>query len=229
MFDLVRRPTFDHTFREAWDAYVAVNRAFADAVAERAAPGEVVLVQDYQLDAGAGHGRRGPPRPPRRATSPTPRSAARTRSGCCPTDVAEALLRSMHAVPCGFHTERWARAYTGLGPRAPRSGRRTARRSRRRSVPTAPTSARSRHPTRPAPPSWSSTTAIHDRRMILRIDRIEPSKNIVRGFVAFDRLLVAHPEWRAQRRVRRVAQPVAASRSPSTSRTARRSRRPPTP
>ena len=34
------------------------------------------------------------------------------------------------------------------------------------------------------------------RRIILRVDRIELSKNIVRGMLAYEELLVAHPEWR---------------------------------
>lgn len=34
-----------------------------------------------------------------------------------------------------------------------------------------------------------------DRRLIVRIDRTDPSKNIVRGFRAFGRLLEDHPEW----------------------------------
>jgi trehalose 6-phosphate synthase len=33
-------------------------------------------------------------------------------------------------------------------------------------------------------------------RLILRVDRTDPSKNIVRGLKAFDRLLEEHPEWR---------------------------------
>ncbi len=39
---------------------------------------------------------------------------------------------------------------------------------------------------------------IGDRRLILRIDRMEPSKNIVRGFQAFEELLANHPEHRRQ-------------------------------
>jgi trehalose 6-phosphate synthase len=35
-----------------------------------------------------------------------------------------------------------------------------------------------------------------DRLLLLRSDRVEPSKNIVRGFLAFDRLLEQAPEWR---------------------------------
>jgi len=34
--------------------------------------------------------------------------------------------------------------------------------------------------------------------LIVRIDRIEPSKNIVRGFLAFDELLEVHPEYRGK-------------------------------
>ncbi len=33
-----------------------------------------------------------------------------------------------------------------------------------------------------------------DRRLILRVDRTDPSKNIVRGFRAFDVMLSEHPE-----------------------------------
>jgi trehalose 6-phosphate synthase len=32
--------------------------------------------------------------------------------------------------------------------------------------------------------------------MVLRVDRIDPSKNIVRGFLAYDLLLETRPEWR---------------------------------
>ncbi|HEX2978993.1 MAG TPA: trehalose-6-phosphate synthase [Anaerolineaceae bacterium] len=39
-------------------------------------------------------------------------------------------------------------------------------------------------------------TQLADRRLILRIDRTEPSKNIVRGFEAFEELLDQHPEHR---------------------------------
>ena len=66
---------------------------------------------------------------------------------------------------------------------------------------------------------------VGDRKLILRSDRIEPSKNIVRGFLAFDRLLDEHPEWRE--RVVFVAMLNRRGRAcPSTRRTARRSSRP---
>lgn len=40
--------------------------------------------------------------------------------------------------------------------------------------------------------------AIGDHRLILRVDRIEPSKNILRGLEAFRALLVNHPEHRGR-------------------------------
>jgi trehalose 6-phosphate synthase len=44
--DVVAKPEFH---REWWDAYVAVNRRFAETAAQVAAPGATVWVQDYQL------------------------------------------------------------------------------------------------------------------------------------------------------------------------------------
>ena len=38
------------------------------------------------------------------------------------------------------------------------------------------------------------TMLTDDRQLIVRVDRTDPSKNIVRGFLAFDRLLDLHPE-----------------------------------
>ena len=35
-------------------------------------------------------------------------------------------------------------------------------------------------------------------KMVLRVDRTDPSKNIVRGFRAFDLFLLDHPEWRGR-------------------------------
>jgi trehalose 6-phosphate synthase len=39
---------------------------------------------------------------------------------------------------------------------------------------------------------------VGDQKLILRIDRIEPSKNIVRGFLAFEEMLELYPEHRGQ-------------------------------
>ena len=39
---------------------------------------------------------------------------------------------------------------------------------------------------------------VGSRRIVARTDRMEPSKNIVRGMLAFEELLHAHPEWRGE-------------------------------
>src|SRR5439155_6007890 len=44
--DAIRSPTFD---RRWWQAYVAVNRRYAEAAADAAAPGATVWVHDYHL------------------------------------------------------------------------------------------------------------------------------------------------------------------------------------
>jgi trehalose 6-phosphate synthase len=37
---------------------------------------------------------------------------------------------------------------------------------------------------------------VNDQKVILRVDRLEPSKNILRGFQAYESLLEMHPEYR---------------------------------
>src|SRR5207245_2156067 len=48
----------------------------------------------------------------------------------------------------------------------------------------------------------SAAAAIDDlvgeNLVLLRVDRVEPSKNIVRGFAAYDLLLEEHPHWRGR-------------------------------
>jgi trehalose 6-phosphate synthase len=195
LFDLPRRPRFDEHFHTAWQGYVSVNREFAAAVVEHALPGETVLVHDYQL-----------------ALVPNLVQAVRTdlallhftHTPFCgpnsirvlPVDFAVDLCRSMATVPAGFHTWRWARAYeasarTVLGTEAP-------------------ITAAFATPLGPDPRALSEVAAtaaasgttaeldrvVGDRKLIFRSDRIDPAKNIVRGFLAYDKLLAEHDEWR---------------------------------
>ncbi|MGH8972751.1 MAG: alpha,alpha-trehalose-phosphate synthase (UDP-forming) [Acidimicrobiia bacterium] len=195
MFDLVRRPRFDHRFREAWDAYVAVNDAFASATAKAAAEGDVVLVQDYQLALVPGALRK---------SRPDLRLAHFTHTPFCgpegirvlPEAVATELCGSMAAVPAGFHTRRWVRNYAGavaevLSPSA--------------AVTTPFATALGPDPAdlaeAAASPEAQAAAArfadlVGDRTVVVRVDRLEPSKNIARGFAAYDLLLETRPEWR---------------------------------
>src|SRR5262249_43924823 len=111
LFDLPRRPRFDKYLREAWDGYVAVNAAFADVVARGAPDGEQVLVHDYHLALVPGMVRAA--RPDLR-TPPSPHTpfCGPNSIRVLPTDMAEAICTSMGTATAGFHTERWAAAYT---------------------------------------------------------------------------------------------------------------------
>jgi trehalose 6-phosphate synthase len=197
LFDLPRRPRFDHAFRGAWEGYVAVNAAFADAVAETAEPEERVLVHDYQLALVPGMVR---------DARPDLRVAHFTHTPFCgpnsirvlPTDVARALCGSMSTVPSGFHTTRWARAYEASATEVLGTD---AHVMEAFATPLGP------DPAALADLAAAESTAraaaeldelVGDRMLVLRSDRIDLSKNIVRGFVVYDHLLEHHPEWRGR-------------------------------
>ena len=130
LFDLARRPRFDRRFREAWDAYVAVNQAFADAAADGARPTATSCsCRTTSSRSSPRMLRAAPARPARRALHAhavlrpelDPRAARRTS----PTRSA----RRWRAAPAGFHTARWARAYAASAREVLGAGRRRSRRT----------------------------------------------------------------------------------------------------
>jgi len=192
LYDLSRRPHLDRGWREAWDAYREVNRAFAEAVMEEAPEGATVLVQDYHLSlVGTWIAEE---RPDLRAVHFT------HTPFCDPVDlrilpdvVAQELLAGMASFrACGFHTRRWATAFEACCADV---------------LGTQPVTFVA--PLSPDPESLATTASspeceaaashleevIGDRHMILRVDRIELSKNLLRGFMAFEELLHTRPEW----------------------------------
>lgn len=193
LFDLVRRPRFDQRFAEAWDAYTKVNRAFAEDVAEAAPERDVVLVQDYQLSVLPGM---------LAAARPDLRVVHFTHTPFCgpnsirvlPDEAATALLDGLAVVPCGFHTERWARAFEACV----REVRPDVRpRSFVSSLGPDPDAlAREIEAPGTVAASGELDELVGDRQLVLRADRIDPSKNIVRGFLSFDLLLERSPELR---------------------------------
>ncbi len=192
LFDLPRRPRFDQHFREAWNAYRAVNQVFADAICRDASDGEVVLVQDLHFALVPGMVR---------AARPDIQLAHFTHTPFCgsneirilPDDVAHELLTSMAAAPAGFHTERWAANYRAcalevLGDRPVDAFVSTFGPDPEALAATAASPAAIEAGSR-------LDAAIGERKLVFRTDRIELSKNIARGFLAFDRFLELHPEW----------------------------------
>ncbi|MFD5497475.1 alpha,alpha-trehalose-phosphate synthase (UDP-forming) [Streptomyces sp. GDS52] len=194
-------PVFDAEFRRQWASYEAYNRAFAEALAEEAAQRAAVLVQDYHLtlvpgllrelrpDLHIGHFSHTPWAPPE-------------YFGMLPDDIAGQVLRGMlGADRLGFLTHRWADAFTaccerfvgglgdtrigvhGLGADA------DFLRGRAREADVEERLLTLREEIGTAPDGTA-------RRTVVRVDRTELSKNIVRGLLAYRQLLEDRPEWR---------------------------------
>ncbi|MFI6880494.1 trehalose-6-phosphate synthase [Streptomyces sp. NPDC050400] len=189
-------PSFGPEFRRQWASYEAYNRAFAEALAEEAAPGATVVVQDYHLalvpgmlralrdDLRIGH------------FSHTPWAPV-DYFRMLPDDIAEQLLTGMlGADRLAFLTRRWADAFTECCTRilGGTSGTRIGvhglgadadfLRERSRAADVAERLAALREQVGPG------------RKVIVRVDRTELSKNIVRGLRAYELLLETRPEWR---------------------------------
>ncbi|MFI1723203.1 trehalose-6-phosphate synthase [Streptomyces sp. NPDC020489] len=191
-------PVFDAEFRRQWASYETYNRAFAEALAQEARQGAAVVVQDYHLtlvpgmlrelrpDLRIGHFSHTPWAPPEYFRM-------------LPDDVAEQVLRGMlGADRLGFLTRRWASAFEacatefggglgdtrvgvhGLGADADF----LRERAHEADVDERMASLR------------AEIGGDGDRKTIVRVDRTELSKNIVRGLLAYRQLLDDHPEWR---------------------------------
>jgi trehalose 6-phosphate synthase len=195
------RPDVDAAFHEAWRDYERINAGFAEAVVSCMDnnPGVPVLFNDYHLylapklvrearpDALLGHFVHIPwpvdwtvlPGPIRREL----------HKGLLANDVV------------AFHTARWARNFAlsceenvgGVGStRVTHHGI---------SIDTGEFEALSRSPAVLA--EEEKLVAGRPEKLIVRVDRTDPSKNVVRGFKAFGVLLDERPEWRG--RVRMLA------------------------
>jgi len=195
LFDLPRRPRFDERFVEAWEAYEIVNRCFADDVVERAPEGDVVLVQDIHLTLVPELVRRARPDLAVSHFTHTPFCGPNSIR-VLPQRVATAMCASMATVSSGFHTERWARAYEASVREVLGGDREFAPAF----VASLGPDAAELEKTASSPDAVAAAdvleTMVGDRQVIVRSERVEPSKNIVRGFLAFDLLLSQRPELR---------------------------------
>jgi trehalose 6-phosphate synthase len=195
LFDRPRRPVIDRRWREAWDRYRDVNLHFAGAIADEAAPDATVLVHDYHLSlVGAAVAKE---RPDLTLVhfNHTP-FCGPDDLRLLPDDVAEELLTGLAGfAACGFHTARWAQRFSACCEAVLGEVPRTF--------------------VAPAAPDLSDVEAVAsgaacaehgreldavvgDRKLVARVDRIELSKNLLRGFLAFDELLETRPEWRGR-------------------------------
>ncbi|MFD5948400.1 trehalose-6-phosphate synthase [Streptomyces collinus] len=189
-------PVFDAEFRRQWASYEAYNRAFAEALAEEAAQGAAVVVQDYHLtlvpgmlrelrpDLRIGHFSHTPWAPPEYFRM-------------LPDDVAGQVLRGMlGADRLGFLTERWAEAFTACAERFAGGLGGTRVGVHGLGADADFLRARSHEPDVEERMAALRQEIGEGRRTIVRVDRTELSKNIVRGLLAYGRLLETHAEWR---------------------------------
>ncbi len=195
LFDLPHRPRFDRHWRVAWEGYRAYNRAMADVVVARAGQGDAVFVQDYHFSL---LGRMlAEARPDLRTVHflHTP-FAAPDMLGVLPDDVVAEVLEGMAGYSaCGFHCHQWEAGfrdcYAAAGLDAPPTF-----------VAPLGVDAEVLEEEAGSPATVAARATLRaevgGRRIIARTDRMEPSKNIVRGMLAFEELLTAHPEWRRQ-------------------------------
>ncbi len=213
-------PIFDDATRDAWEAYRTVNALLADAVAEEAreADAAAVLVHDYQLYLVPELlGSRGVEAPVTHFTHiPWPGPDA---WHFLPPDIRRAIVVGiLGGAVAGFHTRGFARSFLrtviDVLPDAEvsipfstvaREGRLTLVRSYPISIDVAGLEAIA------ASDEVTGRLAEVDdlgaERLVLRVDRTDPSKNVVRGFQAFGRFLADHPEWHGRVRMLALMQP----------------------
>ena len=221
LFDTPHQPQFGREFGVDWDSYLAYNQAFADALADEAAAARQdrvrVLVQDYHLsltprllreklggvasDLGIAH------------FSHTPWAPV-DYYRILPRPVGQAILDGILAADqAGFHARCWAEEFLDccesiLGAQvnraAPGGGTVIGRVSHRGHVTEVAV-----HPLGVDAPALRARARADDvqahvsalslaagsRQLIVRVDRTELSKNIVRGLAAYRELLATRPQW----------------------------------
>jgi len=205
LFDTPAEPSFGTAFQRDWRSYVAYNEAFADALAQ--ASGPRVLIQDYHLalaprmvrdlvpDARIGHFSHTPWAPP-------------AYYRLLPDEVGRAILDGMlGADHCGFLDARWADAFLDCCAdvlSAEVTGRQVSHRGRTTTVGVHPLGIdvpelRARAGADDVTAHMAALTeATCGRQLIVRVDRTELSKNILRGLAAYRELLARGPRLRGQ-------------------------------
>jgi trehalose 6-phosphate synthase len=216
LYDTPNEPHFGSAFQREWESFRTYNRAFAEALAEEAGPpGQASLVraaiQDYHLSLA-----------PRMLADVRPdiRIAHFSHTPWAPPDyyrmlpdevareVLEGLLGADHA---GFLCQRWADSFMdccaavlGQGARVDRDRQCVTYQGHVTGIGVHPLGVDAENLiSRASEPDVGTRVAklaeaAGSRKLIVRIDRTELSKNIVRGLAAYRELLTTHPEWHGQ-------------------------------
>ena len=195
------RPDLDEAFHTAWHDYEAVNRLFAECVVAELdnKPGAAVLFQDYHLYLAPAYVR---------AARPDAQLAHFVHIPW-PVDwtiLPEPMRRAVHEGllandVVAFHTARWARNFEASCAEIVGGHGRTHVTHHAISIDTSEFEELASSERVVA--EERALAAHRPEKVVLRVDRTDPSKNIVRGLEAFGVLLDTHPEWRG--RVRMLA------------------------
>src|SRR6266481_2388510 len=195
--------------QEAWtNGYVVANRAIADAVCQeidREATAPIVMLQDYQLYLAPGIIRQRRPTVVMQQFIHIPWPEVRYWL-FLPSTIVQAIYRGLMGNDIvGFQTERDARNFLeGAGTLLEGAvvdfeARAVWWRGRRTQVRVYPISISVTEERRTVMSAAGRRAAENIRPLlgkytIMRVDRIDPAKNIIRGFHAYDLMLEAHPE-----------------------------------
>jgi trehalose 6-phosphate synthase len=190
------RPDLDEAFHAAWRDYETVNRLFAERVVVELdnKPDAAVLFQDYHLYLAPGYVR---------AVRPDAQLAHFVHIPW-PVDwtiLPEAMRRAVHEGllandVVAFHTARWARNFELSCDEIVGGHDRTHVTHHAISIDTAEFDALAQSDA--VLGEERAIEAGRPEKLVLRVDRTDPSKNIVRGLEAFGLLLDVHPEWRGR-------------------------------
>ena len=209
LWDTVTSPSFGPDVEEAWDQYVDVNRRFAQALAEEGdALGRdtAFLIQDYHLSL-----------VPRMLRELIPDAliahfshtsiAGPTYFRMLPVRIHDQVLHGMlGADVLGFHSPAWAENFLLSarqlpGARVDLARSRIVTDGREVTVRIHPISVDGRAMREEAatPRVRNLRHALNrwrdNNRLILRVDRLELTKNVVRGFQAYELFLRRNPSW----------------------------------
>jgi trehalose 6-phosphate synthase len=196
LWGLGARPELSAASHRGWEGYLRVNRDFAEAVVAQLDnnPGATVFFHDYHLYLAPGFVRAARP------------DATLAHFVHIPWPVDWSVLPPAWRVAVhegllandvvGFHTERWARNFLrscddvlGPGPRP---------RVSHHAISIDPAEFEALATSDAVLEREASIAADRMEQLIVRVDRADPSKNVVRGFHAFELLLELHDEWRGR-------------------------------
>jgi trehalose 6-phosphate synthase len=216
LYDTPNQPHFGLAFQREWESFRAYNQAFASALAAVGPAGEAgtrgslrAAVQDYHLTL-----------VPRMLAELRPdiKIAHFTHTPWAPVDYyrmlpdavgREVLAGVLGADHAGFLCQRWADAFLDcceavLGAEVDRDQQQVSYAGHVTGIGVHPLGVQADELiSRAAEPDVQSRVAAlaeaaGGRQLIVRIDRTELSKNIVRGMAAYRELLVTQPQWRGR-------------------------------